>query len=79
MRKTSIFIILGLVAGAGAAWAAAESRDLAISAIRAEAVSAAPDNGAWVLTNQGSLLFCRMEQTNRVQCYDRHGAVRAGF
>lgn len=79
MKKSFVFIALGICAAVGASWAAAQDRSLAISAVRAEAISAAPDNGAWVLTSQGILMFCKFEEAKRVQCYGKDGSVGTGY
>jgi hypothetical protein len=79
MKKTFVYIALAICAVAGASWAVAQDRSLAISATRAEAISAAPDGGAWVLTTQGVLMFCKLEQAQRVQCYDKNGSTSIGY
>jgi len=80
MNKSWIILtaVGGIVIGAAVA-ATAQDRTAIITASRAEAVSAADDGTAWVLTSRGGVMFCRFEGGERVRCFDRAGVVDSGY
>lgn len=80
MKKSWIALAAIGVAMIGAAVAAtAQDRTAIITASRADAVSAADDGTAWVLTSRGGVMFCRFEGGEKVRCFDRVGAVDSGY
>ena len=80
MKKSWIVLAAIGVTLIGAAGAAtAQDRTAIITASRAEAVSAADDGTAWVLTSRGGVMFCRFEGGEKVRCFDRAGVVDSGY
>ena len=80
MKKSWITLAAIGTAMIGAAVAAtAQDRTAIITASRAEAVSAADDGAAWVLTSGGGVMYCRFEGGDRVRCFDRAGLVDSGY